>query len=233
MDSVGIAKKLVFDREARLVFEGMNVPVKARRAAMRENGIEVADAKRLANREAGVRPARTAEKIKIEKTAQEKNARNKAVPGNKARAKKHDTRKKAAKPTAAGSEARNVKTAAAHSSAPSAAVKNARPDTLVLSIARKADFLKRLEIGGYGKDHLYDIRPLFKGKFVGVLLLEPHGFVKQLVFDKDTMKVFFGQYIIPKKSTRAAMRKYGILVSDARILAENLVASRTERRKRA
>jgi hypothetical protein len=234
MDSAGIAKKLIFDREARLVFEGMSVPAKVRRAAMRENGIEAAEAKTLANRELAVRPARTAERIEVEKTAPEKHARNrnKALPGGKA-AVKHDTRRKAARPAMAVNKARNVKSAAA----PSAAVKSgksARPDTLVLSIARQADFLKRLErIGDYGKDHLYDIRPLFKGKLVGVLLLEPDGFVKQLVFDKETMKVFFGQYIIPRKATRAAIRKYGILVSDARVLAENLAALRAEGRRRA
>jgi hypothetical protein len=61
---------------------------------------------------------------------------------------------------------------------------------------------------------------------IGLLLLEPDGFLKSVVFDRSTLKKIHEDTSIPPKKARADLAGSAILVSDARLIAKSIAGLR-------
>ena len=106
--------------------------------------------------------------------------------------------------------------------------------TLVEKIVMDRDFFNRF--GGYDGDFLCDVNGELGGETIGLLLLEPAGFLKSLVFDRGTLKKVHEEISIPPKKTRSELAGNAVLVSDARLIARNIAGLNTgknPRRKRS
>lgn len=90
---------------------------------------------------------------------------------------------------------------------------------LVQAIWQEKSFIATLR--GYDADALYDIRSI-GGKRIGVIFLEPMGYLKQMVFDGETRKPIYEDVSIPKKEVRQRIREMSILFKDAKILIKSL-----------
>jgi hypothetical protein len=98
---------------------------------------------------------------------------------------------------------------------------------LVEKIITLRDFFVRFD--GYDGDLLCDVNDeMGKGK-VGLLLLEPSGLLKSLVFDRGTLEKIHENASISPKRLRNELKQRGILVSDARFIARNIAELRTEK----
>jgi hypothetical protein len=98
--------------------------------------------------------------------------------------------------------------------------------TLVEKILEYRAFFVRLN--GYDKDLVCDISDLGENR-VGLLLLEPSGFLKSLVFDRNTLERIHEDVNIPPKKVRASLARNAISVSDARLIAKNIAGLREEK----
>jgi hypothetical protein len=94
----------------------------------------------------------------------------------------------------------------------------------VEKIVEHRDFITRFD--GYNGYLLCDVNSeLGEGK-IGLLLLEPSGFLKSLVFDRSTLKKIHEETSIPPKKLRAELSRSAVLVSDARLIAKNIAGLR-------
>jgi hypothetical protein len=98
---------------------------------------------------------------------------------------------------------------------------------LVEKIVAHRDFFMRFN--GYDGDEnlLCDVEELGEGK-IGLLLLEPSGFLKSLVFDRSTLGEIHKEASIPSKKVRADLARNAVLISDARLIARHIAGLRTE-----
>jgi hypothetical protein len=98
---------------------------------------------------------------------------------------------------------------------------------LVEKIIALRDFFVHFD--RYDGDLLCDVNDeMGKGK-VGLLLLKPSGFLKSLVFERESLKKIHENASIPPKRLRNELNQRGILVSDARLIARNIAELRTEK----
>jgi hypothetical protein len=110
---------------------------------------------------------------------------------------------------------------------------NAVPQSsLIEDILSYRDFFIRFE--GYEGNFLCDINGELGANRVGLLLLEPSGFLKSLVFKYDGLALtkIHENVTVPPKALRAELTRGGILVSDARLLARNIAGLRMEKNDR-
>jgi hypothetical protein len=99
--------------------------------------------------------------------------------------------------------------------------------SLVGKIVEHRDFFTRFN--GYDGDLLCDVNSeLGEGK-IGLLLLEPVGFLKILAFDRSTLKKIYEDVSIPPKRVRTDLASDAVSVSDARFIAKNIAGLRKER----
>jgi hypothetical protein len=108
--------------------------------------------------------------------------------------------------------------------------RNELPETLsqtplVEKIVAHRDFFTRFN--GYDEDLLCDVSDELGEGNIGLLLLEPAGFLKSIVFDQGSLKKIHGDMSIPPKKMRADLTDSAILVSDARLIAKNIAGLRT------
>ena len=61
------------------------------------------------------------------------------------------------------------------------------------------------------------------GNSVGLLLLEPSGILKTLIIDRDTLAVTHQKASLLRKELREELALNGVLVSDARLIAHQVV----------
>jgi hypothetical protein len=107
---------------------------------------------------------------------------------------------------------------------------------LVERIVEHRDFFIRFD--GYDENFLCDLTDALGEGNIGLLLLEPAGFLKSVVFDRSTLKKIHEDVSIPQKKVRAELAGSSILVSDARLIAKNIAglrdsAGKNTRRKSA
>jgi hypothetical protein len=100
---------------------------------------------------------------------------------------------------------------------------------LVEKIITLRDFFVRFD--EYDSDLLCDVNDEIGEGKIGLLLLEPSGFLKSLVFERGTLKKIHENASIPPKSLRSELKQRGILASDARLIARNIAELRTEKGK--
>jgi hypothetical protein len=110
--------------------------------------------------------------------------------------------------------------------------RNAFPGTLsqtplVEKIITLRDFFVHFD--GYNGDLLCDVSDTLGEGKVGLLLLEPSGFLKSLVFERGTLEKIHENANIPPKKLRSELNQRGILVSDAQLIARNIAELRTEK----
>jgi hypothetical protein len=96
--------------------------------------------------------------------------------------------------------------------------------TLVEKIVMDREFFTRF--GGYDGDFLCDVNGELGEKTIGLLLLEPVGFLKSVVFDRDTLKKIREDVSILPKKVRAELANSAVLVSDAKLIAKNIAGLR-------
>jgi hypothetical protein len=97
---------------------------------------------------------------------------------------------------------------------------------LIEKIIENRDFFTHFD--GYDEDFLCDVNSGLGEGRVGLLLLEPSGFLKSLVFDRNTLKKIHEEASVPPKNARADLARGSVLVSDARLIARNIAGLRTE-----
>jgi hypothetical protein len=101
---------------------------------------------------------------------------------------------------------------------------------LIEKIVEHRDFFARLN--GYDEYLLYDVNAeLGEGK-IGLLLLEPVGLLKSLVFHQETLKKLHEDTSIPPKKLRMDLSNGSIAISDARLIAKNIAGLRTEKKEK-
>ena len=96
--------------------------------------------------------------------------------------------------------------------------------SLVEKIVEHRDFFVRFK--GNDGDLLCDVDGGFGKGRVGLLLLEPSGFLKSLVFDRGTLKKIHEDTSIPPKKVRADLARGAVSVTDVRLIAQNIVGLR-------
>jgi hypothetical protein len=101
---------------------------------------------------------------------------------------------------------------------------------LVEKIVAHRDFFIRFN--GYDENFLCDVNSELGEGNIGLLLLEPAGFLKSLVFDRDTLKKIHEETSIPPKKVRAELASNAVLVSDARLIARNIAGLRENTKSR-
>lgn len=97
---------------------------------------------------------------------------------------------------------------------------------LVGKIIEHRDFFTRFD--GYDENFLCDVNNDLGENRIGLLLLEPSGFLKSLVFDRETLKKVHEEASVPPKKARVDLAHSAVLVSDARLIARNIFGLRTE-----
>lgn len=98
---------------------------------------------------------------------------------------------------------------------------------LIEKIVANRDFFIRFDgFNGYDGNFLCDVNDELGEGNIGFLLLEPAGFLKSLVFDRDTLKKIHEETSIPLKKVRAELASNAVLVSDARLIARNIAGLR-------
>jgi hypothetical protein len=102
---------------------------------------------------------------------------------------------------------------------------------LVGKIIEHRDFFTRFD--GYDENFLCDVNNDLGENRIGLLLLEPSGFLKSLVFDRETLKKVHEEASVPPKKARVDLAHSAVLVSDARLIARNIFGLRTESTKHA
>jgi hypothetical protein len=104
--------------------------------------------------------------------------------------------------------------------------KQANVAMLIERIIEHRDFFTRFK--GYDEDLLCDVNDNLGESRIGLLLLEPVGFLKSLVFDRSTLGKIHEDASIPPKNLRVNLSHNAVSVSDARLIAKNIVGLRTE-----
>ena len=104
----------------------------------------------------------------------------------------------------------------------------ARPkvNTLLEKIVTHRDFFIRYDGHGldkYEESLLCDVNDELGEGNLGILLLEPPGFLRSVVFKRDSVTKIHESMSIPRKDTRDNLARNGIAMADARFLAENIV----------
>ena len=95
--------------------------------------------------------------------------------------------------------------------------------SVVEGVVRNLDFFARpWVLRGYGSYFLYDVNRL-SNEQIGVVLISSFGFEARLVYDVNTLSVFYLDTFLPEKSRREAMRRESISVADAVNLAKSVV----------
>ncbi|MDR2179834.1 MAG: hypothetical protein LBP21_05970 [Synergistaceae bacterium] len=97
---------------------------------------------------------------------------------------------------------------------------------LVEKIIEHRDFFIRFD--GHDEDLLCDVNDDLGENRIGLLLLESTGFLKSLVYDRSTLGKIHEDASIPPKSLRVDLSHSAVSVSDARLIAKNIVGLRTE-----
>ncbi|MCL2009677.1 MAG: hypothetical protein FWG71_03915 [Synergistaceae bacterium] len=77
------------------------------------------------------------------------------------------------------------------------------------------------DVDKYEKSLLCDVSDLGANR-IGLLLLEPPGFLKSLVFDRNSGVKIHEEAAIPGKNLRNEFARSGISIADARIAAKNI-----------
>jgi hypothetical protein len=98
-------------------------------------------------------------------------------------------------------------------------------------VAHRGFFIR---FGGYDEDLLCDVNDELGEGTIGLLLMEPAGFLKSIVFNRDTLeKIHWNTSILPQK-IRADLASNAVSVSDARLIAKNIAGlrERTKSRRR-
>ena len=98
--------------------------------------------------------------------------------------------------------------------------------TLVEKIVMNRDFFTRFS--GYDGDLLCDVNDELGEGSIGLLLLEPIGFLKSLVFDWNTLKKIHESRSIPPKKVRVELANSAVLLSDAKLIAKNIAGLREQ-----
>ena len=98
--------------------------------------------------------------------------------------------------------------------------------TLVEKIVMNRDFFTRFS--GYDGDLLCDVNDELGEGSIGLLLLEPVGFLKSLVFDWNTLKKIHESRSIPPKKVRVELANSAVLLSDAKLIAKNIAGLREQ-----
>jgi hypothetical protein len=88
------------------------------------------------------------------------------------------------------------------------------------------DFFIRLD--GYDGNLLCDVNGEPGEGKIGLLLLEPSGFLKSLIFEQGTLRKIHEETSVPPKKLRAELALGAVLVSDARLIARNIAGLRAE-----
>jgi hypothetical protein len=101
---------------------------------------------------------------------------------------------------------------------------------LVERIVEHRDFFMRFT--GYDENFLCDVTDALGDGNIGLLLLEPAGFLKSIVFDRGTLKKLHEDMSIPPKKVRTELAGSSILVSDARLIAKNIAGLNTSKNPR-
>jgi hypothetical protein len=80
----------------------------------------------------------------------------------------------------------------------------------------------------YEESLLCDVSDLGANR-IGLLLLEPSGFLKSLVFDRNSGVKIHEDASVPSKNVRNELARSGISISDARLVAKNIAGFSAER----
>jgi hypothetical protein len=104
-------------------------------------------------------------------------------------------------------------------------------DSLVEKIVAHRNFFTRFI--GYDGDLLCDVNSALGEDKIGLLLLEPVGLLKSLVFDRSALtKLHEDMSILPKK-LRDDLSHGAMSISDARLIAKNIAGLRTENMRKS
>jgi hypothetical protein len=104
---------------------------------------------------------------------------------------------------------------------------------LVRDIVAEHEFFNRYDFGENKQGILCGVnRGIWRGKnAVGLLLLEPSGFLKTILIDRDTLTVVHQKTSLLRKELRQELALNGIKVSDAKLLARQVMGHKEKREK--
>jgi hypothetical protein len=106
-------------------------------------------------------------------------------------------------------------------------------ETLIEDIVSNRDFFVRMESDRvYGEDLLCDVNGELGRDRIGMLLMDPMGIVKSVVFDRMTLAKLWENVSIPAKTLRIELARGGIRLSDAGAVARNIAGLRVEETSR-
>ena len=95
--------------------------------------------------------------------------------------------------------------------------------SVVEGVVLNRDFFSRAGVlWGYEDCFLHDVNRL-NDERIGVVLISPSGFEIRLVYDVNTLNVLYLDTLLPKKSSREAMRRESVSVADVVKLAKRVV----------
>jgi hypothetical protein len=99
------------------------------------------------------------------------------------------------------------------------------PGLLVEKIVAHRDFFTRVDVG-YDEYLLCDVNDALGENRLGLLLMEPAGFLKSVVFDRGTLQKIHEEVSIPPKKLRSDLSRGSVSISDARLIAGNIAGLR-------
>ena len=113
----------------------------------------------------------------------------------------------------------------------SASTGTAKANVLLGKIVENRDFFISYDgsdVNDYEKSLLCDVSDLGANR-IGLLLLEPSGFLKSLVFNRGALAKVHEDINLPGRTLRNELARSAISISDARLVAKNIAGFSTER----